>query len=56
MINAVKPARFPWPDFTAGPVQHPAAVFPGPGWGGQPAVITNSLGLVEAQDPERELI
>jgi aminoglycoside phosphotransferase len=36
--------------------QHRAAVFPGPGCRGQPAVIIGSLGLVEAQDPERELI
>ena len=38
------------------PVQHPAAVFSCPGCRGQSAAITGSLGLVEALDPERELI
>lgn len=46
----------PWPDFTAGPGTAPGGVFSCPGCRGQSAAITGSLGLVEAQDPERELI
>ena len=46
----------PWPDFTAGPGTAPGGVFSCPGCRGQSAAITGSLGLVEALDPERELI